>query len=32
MSSANCFVVLPMDGGRVEPGAAVDVQPFYGMM
>jgi len=32
MSNANCFVVLPMDGGRVETGAAVDVQPFFGIM
>ena len=32
MSNANCFVVLPMDGGRVEPGSLVDVQPFFGLM
>jgi len=32
MSNANCFVVLPMDSGRIEPGTLVDVQPFYGMM
>jgi molybdopterin molybdotransferase len=32
MSNANCFVVLPMDGGRVEPGTLVDVQPFFGIM
>ena len=29
MSNANCFVVLPMDGGRVEAGTMVDVQPFF---
>ncbi|MGR9090144.1 MAG: molybdopterin molybdotransferase MoeA [Gammaproteobacteria bacterium] len=32
MSNANCFVVLPMDGGRVEPGELVDVQAFHGIM
>jgi len=32
MSNANCFVVLPMDSGRVEPGTLVDVQPFFGIM
>ncbi len=32
MSNANCFVVLPMDGGRVEPGESVDVQVFHGIM
>ena len=32
MSKANCFVVLPMDSGRVEPGMPVDVQPFFGIM
>lgn len=32
MSNANCFVVLPMDGGRVEPGELVDVQVFHGLM
>lgn len=31
MSNANCFVVLPMDGGNVEPGQLVDVQPFFGI-
>lgn len=32
MSNANCFVVLPIDSGRIEPGALVDVQPFFGIM
>ena len=32
MSNANCFVVLPMDSGRIEPGTLVDVQPFFGIM
>lgn len=32
MSNANCFVVLPMDGGRVEAGELVDVQMFHGLM
>ena len=32
MSDANCFIVLPEDGVTVEPGAMVDVQPFFGLM
>ncbi len=32
MSEANCFIVLPMDSGRVEPGADVVVQPFAGLI
>jgi len=28
MSQANCFIILPMDSGSVEPGTIVDVQPF----
>ena len=32
MSQANCFVVLPQDGGDVEPGMRVAVQPFFGLM
>jgi len=28
MSQANCFIILPMDGGTVEPGTIVEVQPF----
>ena len=32
MTNANCFVVLPMDCGRVDAGALVDVQPFFGIV
>ena len=32
MSDANCFIVLPEDGATVEPGATVEVQPFFGLM
>ena len=32
MSDANCFIVLPEDGVTVEPGAVVEVQPFFGLM
>jgi molybdopterin molybdotransferase len=32
MSNANCFVVLPMDSGRVGAGEQVTVQPFFGIM
>ncbi|MFT4564125.1 MAG: molybdopterin molybdotransferase [Gammaproteobacteria bacterium] len=32
MTNANCFVVLPMDSGRVEAGEEVTVQPFFGIM
>lgn len=32
MSRANCFIVLPLDCGNVEPGALVDVQPFEGLV
>lgn len=28
MSEANCFIVLPRDGGRVEAGDRVTVEPF----
>lgn len=28
MGQANCFIVLPEDCGSLEPGAAVQVQPF----
>ena len=27
MSEADCFIVLPHEWGRVEPGTLVDVQP-----
>jgi molybdopterin molybdotransferase len=32
MSEANCFIVLPLEQGDVEPGTAVDVQPFAGLV
>ncbi|MDX1607288.1 MAG: hypothetical protein R3202_13940, partial [Candidatus Competibacterales bacterium] len=32
MSRANCFIVLTEDCGDVEPGEAVDVQPFEGLI
>jgi molybdopterin molybdotransferase len=32
MSAGNCFVILPRDGGNVEPGTLVDVQPFHGIL
>ena len=32
MSRANCFIVLPLDGGRVDAGAAVTVVPFAGLL
>jgi molybdopterin molybdotransferase len=32
MSEANCFIVLPLEQGDVEPGALVDVQPFAGLV
>lgn len=32
MSRANCFIVLPIDSGRVEQGQWVSVQPFYGVI
>ena len=28
MSEANCFIVLPLDQGDVDPGSEVEVQPF----
>ncbi len=31
MSDANCFILLPEDGESVEPGAEVEVQPFFGL-
>ena len=30
MSSANCFIVLPLENTGLEPGDWVDVQPFHG--
>ena len=32
MSEANCFIVLPLEQGDVEPGTEVDVQPFAGLV
>lgn len=32
MSDANCFIVLGDEEGTVEPGTAVDVQPFFGLV
>lgn len=32
MSDANCFVILPLEQGDVEPGTEVDVQPFAGLV
>lgn len=32
MSDANCFIILPEDAESVEPGAEVDVQPFFGLI
>jgi molybdopterin molybdotransferase len=31
MSEANCFIILPLDHGDVEPGTEVEVQPFAGL-
>ena len=32
MSTGDCFIVLPPESGDTEPGAIVEVQPFYGLM
>ena len=32
MSQSNCFIILPMESGNVEPGAIVEVQPFFGLV
>jgi molybdopterin molybdotransferase len=32
MSKANCFIVLPLECGDVEPGTDVEVQPFFGLI
>jgi molybdopterin molybdotransferase len=32
MSEANCFIVLGLEQGDVEPGDPVDVQPFAGLV
>jgi molybdenum cofactor synthesis domain len=32
MAQANCFIILPMESGNVEPDTLVDVQPFFGLV
>ncbi len=32
MSTANCFIILPLDNAGIEAGDWVDVQPFYGIL
>ena len=32
MSEANCFIVLPLEQGDVQPGSEVEVQPFAGLV
>jgi molybdopterin molybdotransferase len=32
MAEANCFIVLPLEQGEVDPGAEVEVQPFAGLV
>ncbi|MGH8581526.1 MAG: molybdopterin molybdotransferase MoeA [Gammaproteobacteria bacterium] len=32
MHEADCFIVLPSEWGRVEPGTLVTVQPFFGLV
>ena len=32
MSRANCFIVLPIEQGRVQEGEWVSVQPFHGVV
>ena len=32
MSQANCFIVLPVDAGNLEPGTTVDVQLLEGLV
>ena len=32
MCKADCFVILPHDGGTVQPGDRVLVQPFHGLV
>ncbi len=32
MSHGNCFIILPQDSADVEPGAVVQVQPFFGIV
>ena len=32
MSQANCFVILPIDSAGAQPGEAVEVEPFSGLV
>ena len=32
MTQANCFIILPMESGNIEPGMTVAVQPFFGIV
>jgi molybdopterin molybdotransferase len=32
MAQANCFIILPMESTGVEPGAQVEVEPFFGLI
>jgi molybdopterin molybdotransferase len=32
MSKANCFIILPLESGDIEPGTSVEVQPFFGLI
>ena len=32
MSQANCFIILPLESGGIEPGTVVDIQPFSGLV
>jgi molybdopterin molybdotransferase len=32
MGEANCFILLPLEQGDVEPGTEVEVQPFAGLV
>lgn len=32
MAEANCFIILPMESGPVEPETMVEVQPFFGLV
>ncbi len=32
MSKANCFIILPLECGDVDPGTDVEVQPFFGLV
>lgn len=32
MSKANCFIILPLDWGNVEPETVVEIQPFEGLI